>query len=69
MCSQVLKAKDDYTEREDGMWHKVWYGLGDASDMTNIWIDFIPDEFGLAVLKTGLAVIFKVCALLTLTHV
>lgn len=62
ICNQILKAQKDYTERERGMWHRIWYGLGDASELANIWIEFIPDEFGLAVVKTGLAVIFKVCS-------
>ncbi|ROW04740.1 hypothetical protein VMCG_04873 [Cytospora schulzeri] len=44
------------------MWHKIWYGIGDSSEVVNVWIDFIPDEFGLAVVKTGLAVIFKLAA-------
>lgn len=61
MCNQILKAQKDYTERENGMWHKIWYGIGDASDVVSVWIDLRPDEFGLAVVKPGLAVLFKVC--------
>lgn len=61
-CNQILKAQSEYTEREKGPWHKIWYGIGNASEVVNVWIDFIPDEFGLAVVKTGLAVMFKVCS-------
>lgn len=61
MCNQILNTQRDYTEKENTIWHKIWYGMGEASEIVNVWIDLIPDEFGLAVVKTGLAVIFKVC--------
>ncbi|ROV99656.1 hypothetical protein VSDG_03101 [Cytospora chrysosperma] len=62
MCNQILNTQRDYTEKENTIWHKIWYGMGEASEIVNVWIDLIPDEFGLAVVKTGLAVIFKLAA-------
>ncbi|ROV93685.1 hypothetical protein VPNG_08868 [Cytospora leucostoma] len=62
LCNQILKAQQDYTAREQGMWHKIWYGIGEVSGVVDVWVAFIPDAYGLAVVKTGLAVIFKLAA-------
>lgn len=60
MCDKVLRAQQDYTERQKSSWRKIWHGVGKASGNVDVWVGWIPDEFGLAVVKTGLAVVIKV---------
>ncbi|KAH2192370.1 hypothetical protein KXW59_007024 [Aspergillus fumigatus] len=40
-------------------WHSLWYHVGDTKDTLDPWVALIPNEYGLAVVKTGLAVVFK----------
>lgn len=59
-CDKVLSTQKDYTERQQNSWHRIWHGVGKASENVDIWVGWIPDEFGLAVVKTGLALVIKV---------
>lgn len=61
VCDKVLSTQTDYTEREQSSWRKIWHGIGKASENVDVWVGWIPDEFGLAVVKTGLALVIKVC--------
>lgn len=61
VCDKVLSTQKDYTERQQGPWRRIWHGIGKASENVDVWVGWIPDEFGLAVVKTGLALVIKVC--------
>lgn len=60
-CDKLLSNHKDYTERQQGPWRRIWHGIGRASENVDVWVGWIPDEFGLAVVKTGLALVIKVC--------
>ena len=60
LCNKVLISQKDYTERQQGSWRRIWHGVGKASENVDVWVGWIPDEFGLAVVKTGLALVIKV---------
>ncbi len=60
----IMKSQKDYKASKDGFWHKIWYGMGDAKGAIDPWIALIPNEYGLAIVKTGVAVLFKVCPIL-----
>lgn len=62
LCDQVLTTQQDYNEQIQGPWRRLWYGIGNTSEVVDAWIEVIPSEYGLAVVKTGVAVIFKVCS-------
>lgn len=49
-----------YRKSKEGFWHRFWYGMGNEKEVAKVWLDLIPNEYGLAVVKTGIAVVFKV---------
>lgn len=59
VCNKVLSTQKDYTERQQSSWRRIWHGVGKASENVDVWVGWIPDEFGLAVVKTGLALVIK----------
>ncbi|KAF8855714.1 hypothetical protein BDZ45DRAFT_625997, partial [Acephala macrosclerotiorum] len=56
---KINKTQTQYKDSTDGFWHSLWYGMGDAKDAIDPWVSLIPEAYGLAVVKTGLAVVFK----------
>lgn len=60
LCEKINHTEDRYSNRKEGFWHSIWYKMGDYSSMLDGWVALIPDAYGLAVVKTGLAVVFKV---------
>ena len=60
LCEKINHAEDRYRNRKEGLWHSIWYKMGDYSSVLDGWVALIPDAYGLAVVKTGLAVVFKV---------
>jgi len=57
---RINQMQTKYKDSTDGFWHRLWYGIGDAKDAIDPWVSLIPEAYGLAVVKTGLAVVFKV---------
>lgn len=43
-----------------GLWHSLWHKMGQNQKTADAWIAFIPDEYGLGVVKAGIALVFKV---------
>lgn len=60
LTERLLSAEKDYEDQGKDRWHRIWYGLGESSDVAMQWIEIIPDEYGLAVVKTGVAMILTV---------
>lgn len=60
LCDRIGEMEKAYRESKQRLWHRFWYGCGDVRDITEAWLDLIPNEYGLSVLKTGVAVVFKV---------
>ncbi|KAI3340822.1 hypothetical protein F4824DRAFT_517265 [Ustulina deusta] len=59
LCDRIGDMEKAYRESKQGLWHRFWYGCGDVRDITEAWLDLIPNEYGLSVLKAGVAVVFK----------
>ncbi|KAK5989777.1 hypothetical protein PT974_08038 [Cladobotryum mycophilum] len=38
---------------------KMWYKIGDYNDVIDPWVSLIPDSYGLAVVKSAIAIILK----------
>jgi len=63
LSKDMLKSQDDFEAgKEGGFWGKIWYNLGSAKDAIDPWIALIPNEYGLAAVKMGVAVLLKVCS-------
>lgn len=52
-----------YEKSKQGLWHRLWYRMGDEKEIVSAWLDLIPSEYGLSVIKAGIAVVFKVSRL------
>ncbi|KAI1737130.1 hypothetical protein F4680DRAFT_429473 [Xylaria scruposa] len=59
LCDKIGNMEKAYRESKQGCWHRFWYSCGDVKDIAEAWLDLIPDEYGLSVLKAGVAVVFK----------
>lgn len=60
LTESLLAAENDYADQAKDRWRRIWYGLGDKADIVNPWIELIPNEYGLAIVKASVAVILKV---------
>jgi hypothetical protein len=72
LCIQVTTLNDDglsdkigememaYKKTKEGFWHRLWYRMGNNQEIVSAWLDLIPSEYGLSVIRAGIAVIFKV---------
>ncbi|KAK4150083.1 hypothetical protein C8A00DRAFT_46436 [Chaetomidium leptoderma] len=40
-----------------GLWHSLWHKMGQSQEAADAWIAFIPDDYGLSVVKAGLALL------------
>ncbi|RDL37692.1 uncharacterized protein BP5553_05125 [Venustampulla echinocandica] len=63
VLDQMTKVKGDYEDRANGLkntFRKVWRKMGDGDILGNInpLLDMIPNQYGLSVLRGGLAFIF-----------
>lgn len=63
LTESLLAAEKDYEDQGKDRWHRIWYGMADKTELVTPWIEIIPNEYGLAIVKTGVAVILKVCSL------
>ncbi|UKZ61312.1 uncharacterized protein TrAtP1_002578 [Trichoderma atroviride] len=59
LCEKITDTKAKYNDSKSGIWHTIWYKMGGYKDTLDGWTALIPDQYGLAVVKTGIAVIFK----------
>ncbi|GFF70747.1 hypothetical protein IFM62136_07911 [Aspergillus lentulus] len=59
LADKLADTEARYTDRQKTFWHSLWYHVGDTKDTLDAWVALIPNEYGLAVVKTGLAVVFK----------
>ncbi|KAL2845137.1 hypothetical protein BJX68DRAFT_136213 [Aspergillus pseudodeflectus] len=59
MLEQVQKMETTYRGRKSGFWHSIWHKAGENRGEIEGWVVLIPDTCGLAVVKVGLAVVFK----------
>ncbi|KAI0556214.1 hypothetical protein F4679DRAFT_578334 [Xylaria curta] len=59
LCDKIGDMENAYRESKQGCWHRFWYSCGDVKDIAEAWLDLIPDEYGLSVIKAGVAVVFK----------
>ncbi|KAJ0106752.1 hypothetical protein J7T55_001276 [Diaporthe amygdali] len=55
----LLAAEKDYEDQGKDRWHRIWYGMADKTELVTPWIEIIPNEYGLAIVKAGVAVILK----------
>lgn len=62
LAEKIAQLEKRYKDKKKGLWHELWYKLGQKQQIAEAWIAFIPDEYGLGVVKAGLALIFKVCS-------
>lgn len=60
LTESLLAAEKDYDDHGKDRWHRIWYGLGDKADVAMPWTEIIPNEYGLAIVKTGVAAILRV---------
>lgn len=69
LTESLLAAGKDYDDHGKDRWHRIWYGLGDKADVVMPWTEIIPNEYGLAIVKTGVAAILRVgnCLSVSLT--
>jgi hypothetical protein len=60
VAEQIAKMEKGYSSHKQGFWHSLWYKAGSHEASLNAWASLIPDEYGLGVVKGGLAIIFMV---------
>lgn len=60
ISERLSSIEDGFVAGKSGFWHSLWGHLGDGNWALDGWIALIPNDYGLAVVKTGLAVVFKV---------
>jgi hypothetical protein len=60
MLEQIQEMETTYRGRKSGFWHSIWHKAGENRGEIEGWVVLIPDTCGLAVVKVGLAVVFKV---------
>ncbi|RYP23553.1 hypothetical protein DL765_001067 [Monosporascus sp. GIB2] len=56
---RISRMEKAYKDTKQGLWHKMWYGIGRHKESLDAWIDVVPDDYGLALVKAGLAAVFK----------
>jgi len=59
LSEKICQTECGYSDTLNGFWRKIWYNIGETEDICHAWVALIPDEYGLAVVKTGLAVVFQ----------
>jgi hypothetical protein len=60
LCDRIAAMEKAYGKSKEGFWYRLWYGIGNAKDIAEAWLDLIPNEYGVSVIKAGMAVVFKV---------
>jgi hypothetical protein len=60
---QMARAKGKYEEKFNGpnhFFHWLWRKAGNASEAVDPWLQLIPNEFGMAVARGAIAIVFHV---------
>jgi hypothetical protein len=60
LCEKIQAAEKTYAKSKDTRWHRLWYKVGEKKEVAEPWLDLIPGEYGLGVLKAGVAVALNV---------
>ncbi|KAL8387243.1 hypothetical protein RB595_010051 [Gaeumannomyces hyphopodioides] len=55
----IIETSQDFEASKSGFWYKIRYGVGDAKGAVDPWFTLIPSDYGLANVKAGVAVLFK----------
>ncbi|KAK3306394.1 uncharacterized protein B0T15DRAFT_566211 [Chaetomium strumarium] len=58
LCHRIGVMEKAYSKFNGGLWHRLWYGMGGV----NVEDLVIPDDYGLSVIKAGIALVFKSAA-------
>lgn len=61
LSEKIGRMEKQYGDTKTGLWHSLWYKMGENQETADAWIAFIPDDYGLGVVKAGIALVFKVC--------
>ncbi|KAJ5779272.1 hypothetical protein N7457_006992 [Penicillium paradoxum] len=59
ISERLINAQKAFTDRDNRWWYSLWRNIGEEKYALQGWIALIPNEYGLAIVKTGLAVVFK----------
>ncbi|KAL2266802.1 hypothetical protein VTJ83DRAFT_6154 [Remersonia thermophila] len=59
LYDRVRRLEKNYSEDSESRWQTLWYNMGRVSDRVNPWLELIPGDYGLGLLKTGIAVVLK----------
>ncbi|KAK4104432.1 hypothetical protein N658DRAFT_418258, partial [Parathielavia hyrcaniae] len=59
LCDKIGNMEKSYSNFKQGLWHRLWYGMDAAKETADAWLGVIPDSYAMAVIKTGIAVVFK----------
>ncbi|KAK6524568.1 hypothetical protein TWF281_011472 [Arthrobotrys megalospora] len=58
VLAQTNAAEDHYTQGSSKV-RKAWLSLGDRADTLRAWLEFIPEDYGLKIVKAGFGVILQ----------
>ncbi|KAJ6111188.1 hypothetical protein N7486_003423 [Penicillium sp. IBT 16267x] len=59
LSETLTYAESNFSTQNSGFWHSIWGGIGEGRSVLDGWVALIPNEYGLSVVKMGLAVVFK----------
>ncbi|KAH7309774.1 hypothetical protein B0I35DRAFT_440600 [Stachybotrys elegans] len=59
LLAKINSIEKGYEQGKQTLWHRFWYGMGDKKDVVEAWLEVIPSEYGLSIIKAGIAVVFK----------
>lgn len=61
LALKIAEMKNEHEQKKEGFWRRLWLRVGSSREIVEPWLALVPNEYGLVILKTGLAVVFKVC--------
>ncbi|KAL2261626.1 hypothetical protein VTK26DRAFT_3745 [Humicola hyalothermophila] len=59
LADKIGRMEKRFGDVNSGLWHSLWYKMGQQQEVADAWLAFIPDQWGLGIVKAGLALIFK----------
>ncbi|KAL4739364.1 hypothetical protein BDV11DRAFT_215287 [Aspergillus similis] len=57
LADRIGAMEKAFDNTKQGLWHRLWYGMGNNKDIIEAWMDLVPNDYGLSVIKAGLAVL------------
>ena len=63
VCDRLAEAERKWATGDKGaraIFAKTWVKIGETKEMIDPWLNLIPDSYGLAVVKTGVALLLQV---------